>query len=673
MSIFVSVMSGLFSILVLIYWAKNSTIFNSIVFGLIYLSLIVYLVYFIWVNQYISIFSITKIEFPNFYMRLFFILLLLITIVLLILVYFTKFIHSVTKNKEATEGNIGEFGLKGESGNVGICNPECKNNLSYKKILNNVTNSVNKWLEANGKIKYANGQTISNMFIKKKIKQLCESKEFKQMVKKHGITYIDTYVNDKWNKWILTILKYDKGLLFLETDNLTDNDFNSMITDQDKLYSNISNLSDPGTPNRGKESPFDDIKKTDLWYWGENPLLKPKIVNDCDPYKKNESSNKFTPEPILKMKETNSYTDYLWGSKNARQRVFNKGYKYNKCIPYNKCIIEYGCTKWRRTWRRFRGFGRKTCVSKGMGCMGRYIPACNYVPECKRESETQIKQKGDKEITVYRPTNFVDNTENLDFKDYRPLGDVAIKGNFNTHKKNRDEACLPLKSKDDKRCSKFVEKVGDPRDKSILISGDTTPPKSYKQMYSSKRDIRNNAKKVGYSFWRPIPQEGYMCLGDIIDNSYHNQMPSTDLIRCVPKKCVRKVNNHSKLWDSSKSPNDKCTSESPCDCLGENIGNGATSDSDFKREYGEAKLYKSADTYNLFRSKDPRHQDKNGSLYELIPKNDTGNNGEKSCFDIPNIEEVKNNIVDDDVKYNEWIVPEKIDDNKYSIDAIYEK
>ena len=117
MSIFVSVMSGLFSILVLIYWAKNSTIFNSIVFGLIYLSLIVYLVYFIWVNQYISIFSITKIEFPNFYMRLFFILLLLITIVLLILVYFTKFIHSVTKNKEATEGNIGEYGLKGDSGN----------------------------------------------------------------------------------------------------------------------------------------------------------------------------------------------------------------------------------------------------------------------------------------------------------------------------------------------------------------------------------------------------------------------------------------------------------------------------------------------------------------------------------------------------------------------------
>ena len=167
MSVFISVISNLFGIIVLLYWARNPTVFNSVVFGLIYLSLLVYLVYFIWINKYISIFGITKIEFENIYMRLIFIVLLIITIVICILFYFTSFIYNVTKIKEPTEGKIGGLGLKGQSGNVGICTAECKNDLSYKKILNNVTKSLNKWLEANGKMKYATGQTISNIFITK--------------------------------------------------------------------------------------------------------------------------------------------------------------------------------------------------------------------------------------------------------------------------------------------------------------------------------------------------------------------------------------------------------------------------------------------------------------------------------------------------------------------------
>ena len=58
--------------------------------------------------------------------------------------------------------------------------------------------------------------------------------------------------------------------------------------------------------------------------------------------------------------------------------------------------------------------------------------------------------------------------------------------------------------------------------------------------------------------------------GDIVQNNPYNEKPSTDLIRCIPKKCVRKLKNSKNIWNSKTSPNDRCRSDAMCCALEKN-------------------------------------------------------------------------------------------------------
>ena len=106
MSVFISVISTLFSILVLVYWSNNPTVFNSAVFGLIYFSLAIYLFYFIWTEKKVSFFGIADIVLNNIYMRIYFILLLALTIVISMILYFTKSFNSIQQCHCCLKNNI---------------------------------------------------------------------------------------------------------------------------------------------------------------------------------------------------------------------------------------------------------------------------------------------------------------------------------------------------------------------------------------------------------------------------------------------------------------------------------------------------------------------------------------------------------------------------------------
>ena len=55
-------------------------------------------------------------------------------------------------------------------------------------------------------------------------------------------------IRSTWIKWLKIILKYEKGIEFLESEYLIDNDFDNMITEDDKLFSkNFEPTSSPGT------------------------------------------------------------------------------------------------------------------------------------------------------------------------------------------------------------------------------------------------------------------------------------------------------------------------------------------------------------------------------------------------------------------------------------------
>ena len=57
------------------------------------------------------------------------------------------------------------------------------------------------------------------------MKLLCKSKQMQDMIKKQGSQKAYVYVTDIWKQWIHIILKYENGILFIENEYLTDNDF----------------------------------------------------------------------------------------------------------------------------------------------------------------------------------------------------------------------------------------------------------------------------------------------------------------------------------------------------------------------------------------------------------------------------------------------------------------
>jgi hypothetical protein len=276
----------------------------------------------------------------------------------------TNYYWNYGKNKKGPTGDKGIRGDRGKIGSNKTCDPkECTKDICYKKILKFCSKTYKQYLKAANKITEGTTQ-ITNQFLLKKMKKLCNSEQFQTLLKIQGSSKAYAYVFKTWKTWLYIILKYENGHLFLQNDYLTDNDFDNMITEVDTEYADFNDIEVPGTPSKGAQSPFDEIKKYDMWYWGENVAAMPKIIYKCD-----------IPDitGTLKKVESNHY-DTIWESKDARQAHINRGK-----------LVEGKCVK-----------------------------QMKYVPSL---------QKGSDKVTVYRPEllNFKEDN-------YYPLGDVIFKG-----------------------------------------------------------------------------------------------------------------------------------------------------------------------------------------------------------------------------------------------------
>jgi hypothetical protein len=306
---------------------------------------------------------------------------LLIWVVLFITLFGFTISHYYMKDSAKKQGLYGAKGNRGLRGGVGgdkKCNPkECTKDICFKKILTFCSKKYRKYAKIVNK-NAGHEPIFANKFLMKKMRRLCKSDQIQKMFKKDGYGNTYRYIYIKWDKFIRILLKYEHGLMFIESDYLNDNDFNNMITENDKLYASFENLDIPGTPSQGTESPFDEMKKYDIWYWGESNAAMPKIIYKC------EIENK---KDTLKRIESNHYKD-LWESTNARQAYVNKGKLVNgKCVRTQK-----------------------------------------YVP---------FLRKGTGDISVYRP-EILDVKDDL----YFPLGDVIMEGKVNeiakTHPSEND-------------------------------------------------------------------------------------------------------------------------------------------------------------------------------------------------------------------------------------------
>ena len=144
------------------------------------------------------------------------------------------------------KGKKGARGDRGKSGSSAICDT-CGDDLCLKKILFNITNTYNYWRSLNGLNIYSDSFVIKNEYLKDKIIKHCKSKEFQKIIKKFGSNNKTgctqnlreygcgayDYMFKMWSIWTLIILKYKNGAYFLESDSLTDVDFDGLIEPDD--------------------------------------------------------------------------------------------------------------------------------------------------------------------------------------------------------------------------------------------------------------------------------------------------------------------------------------------------------------------------------------------------------------------------------------------------------
>ena len=203
--------------------------------------------------------------------------------------------------KKGVRGRRGEGGIKADK----CDNTKCNLGICDKKILDYVSEVYSEILKKKGK-KSSKHYKIINHFLTNKIKLLCGSPQLNKLLMRENKDKAYTTIKETWSKWINIIMKYKNGEYFIETDYLIDNDFDNLIDIEDSNQT---------------ESPFDEIKKYDMWYWGEPQEAKVNIKYEYD--KNNDNNN-------ISILESDNYTN-TWRSSVALQT--KNGDTYTQFLP----------------------------------------------------------------------------------------------------------------------------------------------------------------------------------------------------------------------------------------------------------------------------------------------------------------------------------------------------
>ena len=93
--------------------------------------------------------------------------------------------QSAILQRTPPRGDRGHRGDRGKMGAPAQCN-ECGDSLCYKKLLFNITKTINLWRQTNNFDILNQNYIIENEYIKDNIKKHCGSKEFTELLNKYG-------------------------------------------------------------------------------------------------------------------------------------------------------------------------------------------------------------------------------------------------------------------------------------------------------------------------------------------------------------------------------------------------------------------------------------------------------------------------------------------------------
>jgi hypothetical protein len=517
-------------------------------------------------------------------------------------------INNILKNKIVVKtlipGDKGSRGYRGESGKRAICNT-CGDDLCLKKILFNITNTYNYWRELQGLDLYPDTYVIKNEFLKDKIRKQCSSTEFKTIIKKYGSNKKCTSINDMpdscgiydylfnmWSIWILIILKYKNGFFFLESDSLTDRDFDGLIESEDsfKTDDTVSVIKDKDPSVlykifiKNNMYPYFSIKNT-------NGKYETKHVNELNLHTGIDSDwkNMFADEVGDKYNNAKIKKNIDESTKKYESVNFNDTFYENsgtpsrgKLSPFDE-IENYKAWYWGRNKRLVPKIIikpytdlsplEKTCDKKTNGIKTMETNNFYELFSTKKISQANnfgdsldpFKQYGSSNITFFRAKTYVDNDEHHFFKTYKPLGDIIIKEDelVDNNTAESKQNCLP-------NIENYVKNIYDQKTNNkntILVSGDIKSPVDYDMVFTDIKTSGINKYSEGFTVWKPIPPDGYEALGYIIDNRPYKDgseppKPSLNIVACVKNDALTVPNppfSINSIWNSTNTLNGRAS------------------------------------------------------------------------------------------------------------------
>lgn len=162
------------------------------------------------------------------------------------------FYNHENDSNEAPEGHPGKKGQSGHDGEPAAIKNESE--LCAEKMEESSNNTIIKYLKKkNIYMQDKENLYFKNLYMKRKFKQICRSRQFKNRISQEGSYNAISFLIKSSQKWTEIILGYEQGLNFLNSSFWIDRKW-------DKLLSRIKSKNE-------KKSPFDIIKTDRIWGW----------------------------------------------------------------------------------------------------------------------------------------------------------------------------------------------------------------------------------------------------------------------------------------------------------------------------------------------------------------------------------------------------------------------
>ena len=167
------------------------------------------------------------------------------TIMTVLLTLLTIYYLKSAYYKSSPTGKKGKKGIEGPQGedskdlnNIDLC---------YSQIIHYSDKVFYEWKLSKG-YEYDNlNRKIKNLYYKQKIKSICQSNLYKELIYEKGVVNSINYINSEIRNIILFLLSYKNGVKFLEDPILNDYSWRNLLTENETKL------------------PFDELKYNKVW------------------------------------------------------------------------------------------------------------------------------------------------------------------------------------------------------------------------------------------------------------------------------------------------------------------------------------------------------------------------------------------------------------------------